>query len=521
MTVRGTGEHDLALPFEPVAVLLDRYTERQPDKTAIFDLDQGRAIDYRRLRDEANRVARFLAGRGVGPGDRVALLSEECLEKLILWMGVWRLGAVVCPLNVEMNAAYVSEILGSIGPRLVLWNEELDGPALTAGLAVEGHRFARWGAGTGDADELFQRLRSIDAAPVAGDGYGRDDIAAIFCTSGTTAKPKCVVFNHLSYWLSGLSTLDMLGLTAEDRTLEYRSFGWNSAQILSLMPWLQTGLGMHIARRFSHGRFFDWIRDHGITFAAGVPTVVNMLLNEPTGVTARDVPTLRMMTCSTAPLSPDQWRKFEQMYGVTLLQLYGMSEAGWICGNRHYRRAMGTVGPPARHQELLIVDGNGDPCPPGAEGEVTVGGPQTCIATISPEGEWEDLTDARIRTGDLAVMDEQGFVRVTGRTKDLIIRGGVNIAPLEIDHILMRHDDIAEAAAVGVPDAIYGEEVVCFVVPKPAREVTLASVQDHCGASLPAFKQPKAVFLVDALPKSDRGKIRRDALREMWIEINP
>ena len=250
-----------------------------------------------------------------------------------------------------------------------------------------------------------------------------------------------------------------------------------------------------------------------------MPTVINMLLNEPTGITAQDVPTLRLMTCSTAPLSPDQWRAFERMYGLTLLQLYGMSEAGWICGNRHYRRKMGTVGPPARHQELVIVDANGDPCPPGAEGEVTVGGPQTCVATISPEGEWEDLADMRIRTGDLAVMDAEGFVTVTGRTKDLIIRGGVNIAPLEIDHVLMRHEDIAEAASVGVPDPIYGEEVVCFVVAKPARAVTLASIQDHCAPSLPAFKQPKAVFLVDALPKSDRGKIRREALRRMWLEI--
>ncbi len=113
-----------------------------------------------------------------------------------------------------------------------------------------------------------------------------------------------MVYNHLSYWLSGLSTLDMLGLTEHDRTLEYRSFGWNSAQILSLMPWLQTGLTLHIANRFSHRRFFDWIKDHEITFAAGVPTVINMLLNEPLGVTAAEIPSLRLMTCSTAPLAP-------------------------------------------------------------------------------------------------------------------------------------------------------------------------------------------------------------------------
>ena len=520
MSVRGTREHELALPFEPVATLLARYAERHPTKTAIVDLDGNSAIEFGRLNEEANRIARFLADRGIGKGDRVALLSDECLEKLIIWMGVWRLGAAVCPLNVEMNAAYVSEILGHIGPKLTLWNGELDGPALTAGVDGEQKRFDRWAADgvyASGSESFFALTAAVDAAPIDGEGYGPSDLAAIFCTSGTTSKPKCVVYNHLSYWLSGLSTLDMLGLTAEDRTLEYRSFGWNSAQILSLIPWLQTGLTLHIARRFSHSRFFDWIRDYGLTFAAGVPTVVNMLLNEPKGITAQDVPTLRLMTCSTAPLSPDQWRKFEDMYGVTLLQLYGMSEAGWICGNRHYRHQMGTVGPPAKHQEFAIVGPDGTPCPDGTEGEVSVGGPQTCLATISPDGEWEDLADARIRTGDLAVMDQDGFVRVTGRTKDLIIRGGVNIAPLEIDHVLIRHADIIEAASVGVPDAIYGEEIVCYVVTRPDSEVTLASVQAHCAEDLPAFKQPKAVVVVDALPKSDRGKIKRDSLREMWI----
>ena len=513
---RRTREHDLALPVEPIATLLERYRDRHPDKTAIVDLDTGRSIDFEGLDDAANRIAVFLAGKGIGPGDRVGLLSEESLEKLIVWLGIWRLGAVVCPLNVEMNEAHVGEILANIGPRLTFVHEALDADAMGVGRGPQREVFGDWDAD--GADGFFSRLRTMPATPGVETRNGISDIAAIFCTSGTTSKPKCVVFDHTAYWLSGLSTLDMLGLTADDRTLEYRSFGWNSAQILSLMPFLQTGLTMHIARRFSHGRFFDWIRDHGITFAAGVPTVVNMLLNEPTGITADDVPTLRLMTCSTAPLSPDQWRKFEDMYGVALLQLYGMSEAGWICGNRHDRRRMGTVGPPARHQEFVIVDPDGEPCPPGVEGEVTVGGPQTSIATISPDGEWEDRSLARLKTGDLAVMDEDGFVRVTGRTKDLIIRGGVNIAPLEIDHVLMRHDDILEAAAVGVPDPIYGEEVVCYVVAKPGRGIDEAAVAAHCADSLPAFKRPKAVMFTESLPKSDRGKIKRDTLREMWIE---
>ena len=190
-----------------------------------------------------------------------------------------------------------------------------------------------------------------------------DDIACMFCTSGTTGRPKIVVYDHAAYWLNGSRTLEFLGLTEDDRTLEYRSFGWNSAQVLSLMPFLQKGLTMHIAKRFSHSRFFEWIKNYGITFSAGVPTVLNMLLNKPLGYTAKDIPTLRLMTCSTAPLTAQQWQQFEEMYGVKLLQLYGMSEAGWVCGNRHYRRKMGTVGLPALHQEFEIVDARGQALP--------------------------------------------------------------------------------------------------------------------------------------------------------------
>ena len=337
----------------------------------------------------------------------------------------------------------------------------------------------------------------------------------MFCTSGTTARPKIVVYDHAAYWLSGLSTLEFLGLTENDRTLEYRSFGWNSAQVLSLMPFLEKGLTMHIAKRFSHSRFFEWIKDYGITFSAGVPTVLNMLLNKPLGYSAKDIPTLRLMTCSTAPLTEQQWKQFEEMYGVHLLQLYGMSEAGWVCGNRHYKFRLGTVGVPALHQEFEIVDGEGKACPVGVEGEVTAGGPQTAVGYLRDDGMIEAIRPNRIKTGDLATMDEDGFVRITGRTKDLIIRGGMNIAPLEIDAVLLKHPGVLDGAAIGVPDKIYGEEVACYVVAKEPG-LTEAGIREHCKQYLTPAKTPKQVIFVADLPKNDRGKVLRDKLREDW-----
>ncbi len=521
MVMVGEPFPDLDLPFEPVSTLLPRYAARDPDKIALVDLDQDMEATWGELDAAANRIAVFLAARGIGIGDKVGLLADETVEKLVCWLGVWRAGACVCPLNVELNAAYIGDMLRHIEPKLVLWHHEMDGPDLTEGVDTVDIRVDAWGTdqgASGGADSLFPMVAGMDTASAPDLNESEDDLSAIFCTSGTTSRPKLIIHKHIGLWLSGLSTLDFLGLTEDDRTLEYRSFGWNSAQILSLMPWLQRGHTMHIARRFSNRRFFDWIRDHGITFAAGVPTVVNMLLNEPTGITADDVPSLRLMTCSTAPLTPEQWQQFEDMYGVTLLQLYGMSEAGWICGNRHYERRMGTVGKPAKYQQFQIVGEDDNPVPAGTEGLVTIGGPQVCWGNISPEGDFEDWTGKRTRTGDLAVMDDDGFVRVTGRIKDIIIRGGANISPLEIDGVVMRHESVQEAAAVGVPHKIYGEEVVCYVVPKPGQALDLGAIAEHCTGDLPAFKMPKAFYVIDELPKSDRGKIVRDRLRERWQE---
>jgi acyl-coenzyme A synthetase/AMP-(fatty) acid ligase len=511
------GDHELGIPYEPVADLLAKYRLRDPDKTAIVDLESGAAITFGQLDQVATDIAAYLKSCGIRKGSRMLLLSDEKLEKLLIWLGVWRIGAVVCPFNLEINEKQMAGLIAALDPALILYHKDIDVAAMVGNSRAQRIRFGAWGPdGSRDSqDEFFVALSRADAAQLPERNHA-DDTACIFCTSGTTAKPKIVIYDHAAYWLNGLDTLEFLGLTENDRTLEYRSFGWNSAQVLSLLPFLQKGLTLHIAKRFSHSRFFEWVQQYGITFSAGVPTVLNMLLNKPLGYSANDIPTLRLMSCSTAPLTAQQWVQFEDMYGVTLLQLYGMSETGWVCGNRHDRKKMGTVGPPALHQELKIVDAAGNECPVDVEGEITVGGPQMAIGYLLDDGSIERVAGKRIKTGDLGVKDAEGFIRVTGRSKDLIIRGGVNIAPLEIDEVLLKHPRVAEAAAVGVPDAIYGEEVVCYVVAKD-RSLTDVAVLQHCGLHLPPAKAPKQAIIVPELPKSERGKVLRDKLRDDWL----
>ena len=362
------GNHQLGIPYQPVAELLAQYRARDPGKTAIVDLDGGSRINFGELDQIATDIAADLKRRGVRKGSRVLLLSDENLEKLLIWLGVWRIGAVICPINIEINEKQMADVAAGAQARadpLSQGDRRCRHGRRQRRRRASGSARGRRTARRDPQDEFFAALSRGHAAAELPERNDADDTACMFCTSGTTARPKIVIYDHAAYWLNGLDTLEFLGLTEDDRTLEYRSFGWNSAQVLSLLPFLQKGLTMHIAKRFSHSRFFDWIRDNGITFSAGVPTVLNMLLNKPIGYTAKRLPTLRLMSCSTAPLTAQQWEQFEEMYGVKLLQLYGMSETGWVCGNRYYTRKMGTVGLPALHQELEIVDAAGKQCPAG------------------------------------------------------------------------------------------------------------------------------------------------------------
>jgi len=248
------GGHELGIPYQPVADLLAKYNKRDPNKTAIVDLDQNSSITFGELDRVTTQIAALLKLKGAKQGSRILLLSDECLEKLLIWLGAWRIGAVVCPLNVEINANVMVDLTRAVNPALVLVHKDLDMAALVGDHPAPRISFGEYTAGgaSGPGDAFFKALPGDAKAESMPERNEPGDVCCIFCTSGTTARPKLVVYNNGAYWLNGLSTLEFLGLSEDDKTLEYRSFGWNSAQVLSLMPFLEKGVTMHIARRFSH-----------------------------------------------------------------------------------------------------------------------------------------------------------------------------------------------------------------------------------------------------------------------------
>jgi acyl-coenzyme A synthetase/AMP-(fatty) acid ligase len=307
------------------------------------------------------------------------------------------------------------------------------------------------------------------------------------------------------------------GMSSADRVYDFRSFNWSSGQSLGVLGPLAHGATLVMAKRFSASRFFDDLRSHRVTIAAGTPTTINMLLNTEQRIDAKALPELRFITSSSAPLAPQEWRRFEEHFGIAVAQGYGSSETAWIAANPGRERRIGSVGKPLAYHRLAIVDALGRSVPAGEIGEVEVGAfDDNAYRYLGDDGTVEIAGRGRWRTGDMGFLDADGFLHLTGREKELIIRGGVNISPVEIDGVLMQRAEIAEAATVGVPDRIWGEEVVSYVVLRPGMGFAPDELMAFCATQLPAFKTPKQILLRDELPKSERGKLDRKALVAEW-----
>jgi acyl-coenzyme A synthetase/AMP-(fatty) acid ligase len=280
---------------------------------------------------------------------------------------------------------------------------------------------------------------------------------------------------------------------------------------------LSRGATLILGRKFTRSRFFQHVADHGATIAAGNPTTINMLLNSDDPLNVEALASLRFVISSSAPLLSEDWRRFEQHFGIPVAQSYGCSEIGWIATNPGADRHIGTVGKPSHYHMLAIVDDRGQQLPPGDIGHVEVGGfPDNDYRYLADDGTIKVHCRGRLCTGDIGFLDADGYLHITGREKDLIIRGGINISPLEIDSILLQRPEIIEVATVGVPDHTYGEEVVSFVVARPGATIDIDDLLRYCGAVLPASKAPKQIVLSNHLPKTARGKLDRKALAEQW-----
>jgi acyl-coenzyme A synthetase/AMP-(fatty) acid ligase len=493
---------------------IDRAAARDPDKAFIVSADDGRDVSYGQLRQTTCRIAAYLHKQGIGANDRVALLSNNSIEHLLSYFGVLAYGATICTVHVEMNRNQLDNILPALKANLVLCEESLGLDDIVSAASAPCLPLGSWDDRRGDSFFAAVNRGEPDDAIT---GAQADDAAVILFTSGTSARPKGVVLSFRELLANAGPTADGFGLTEQDRIYDFRSFNWCSAQTLSAVPPLCRGATLILGRKFSRSRFFEHIRRHGATIATGNPTTIGILLNGDEALAAPELPTLRFMTSSSAPLIVDEWRRFEDHFGIRVSQGYGCSEIGWIAAQPGEQRRIGTVGRPHAYHRLSVVSPEGQALPAGETGAVELGGlAGNAYCTLADDGSIRVDSRGRMKTGDLGFLDDDGYLHLTGRAKDLIIRGGVNISPVEIETVLMQRPEVAEACTVGVPDKVYGEEVVAYVVLRPGVAIEADDILRHCNAALPAFKAPKRIVLSAALPKTERGKLDRKALVERW-----
>jgi len=504
-------------PFRSILDFARQHAAERGDKVHAVSAETGAEVTFSRVYALCNQMAAFLAKRNLRANERVAVLSDNCLAQAMLFHMVQAYGATVVLVNCEVHTKNVEAILHDVEPRLVLWNRhiaaELQGMARAAGaecIAFTDDPFPAPG------NDLFNLLEAEPATPTVQVVGTADDIGLVNYTSGTTSSPKGVCYSHAGYYYVNASDLIAFRISESDRILEYRAVTWCSPQILSVCTTLQAGATLVLARKFSASHFFDWVQKYGVTIAAGVPTAITMLLERPQPITRADLPSLRYMTTSTAPIPPETFEAFQNRYGIRLVQACGMSEAGFMFANDPEAPRRGPVGRATPYITAEFVDDDGRPVPQGAEGELRVSGIQIFKSYLTGRGQLEPVPAEGHRTGDLGYYDADGYAFLTGRKKDLIIRGGVNIAPLEITTALAQHPAVLEAATIGVPDRIYGEAIACFVVPHPGQSPTEAELRAHLALRLSDFKMPQTITFMTAIPKSDRGKMSKPALFAYW-----
>ncbi|MGP0022213.1 MAG: long-chain-fatty-acid--CoA ligase [Streptosporangiaceae bacterium] len=458
---------------------------------------------YRELDEASARVAGLLRERGLKPGDRVGIMLPNVAEFAVVYYGVLRAGGVVVPMNPLLKAREVAYYLGDSGAGLIFaWH----------GFADE----ARSGAERADAEAiLVDPATFADFVASAGPDQrvaDRDDedTAVILYTSGTTGQPKGAELTHANLRRNAeVVRADWIRVGPDDVIFGglplFHSFG----QTCTLNTAVSSGAGLSLLPRFDPGQALQILAGHHVTVFAGVPTMYVALLGFPDRA-AYDVSALRVCISGGAALPVEVLRGFEEAFGCVVLEGYGLSETSPVASFNHLgrERKPGSIGTPMRGVQMRAVDEDGHDVPDGEVGEIAIRGHNVMKGYWQRPGETaEAIPDGWFRTGDLGRVDRDGYFAIVDRKKDLIIRGGYNVYPREIEEVLYEHPAIREAAVIGLPDPQLGEEVGAAVVLHPGASLTAGELRDYIKKQVAAYKYPRHVWIVEALPKGPTGKI--------------
>jgi long-chain acyl-CoA synthetase len=506
-----------------LASVLAESARRRPDRLAVIEGE--RRITFATLWREARIQAAALARLGVRPGDRVALQCPNTVEFPRAYYAILAAGGVVVPVHLLLKSREIEHVLRDSGVRLLLCHAAVAEVGAAAARAV-GVRMLTIGpdvAVPGADGRLEDLAAATDPLGVAV-SRAPEDPAVIFYTSGTTGRPKGAVLSHLNLVMNAtVSAFDTHDTRRDDVVLGALPLFHTYGQTVSMNTTWRLGATLVLQPRFDAAAAIELMVREGVSIMQGVPTMYVALV--AAARTAERLPRLRMAISGGAALPASVLKEFESVFGAPMYEGYGLSETSPTATTNQplYGTRPGTVGHPIWGVDVEIADPDVsdriEPLPAGRLGEIVVRGHNVFTGYLGlPYASATAVVDGWLRTGDLGTKDEDGFLTVVDRLKDVIIRGGFNVYPSEVEEVLLEHPDVAEVAVIGLPDATYGEEICAVVVPDPTAPTPPIAddVIAYGKSQLAAFKYPRRVEFVDALPLGPSHKVLKRELRDRF-----
>lgn len=507
------------MTFRNVSDLVKARVDAAPNKQFLLSEADGRLFTYVEFMAAIDRAAAMLTEAGIGKGNVVSLLLPNSVEYVIAYFACWRLGALAGPVNSLLKSQEMSYVISNSEAKALLVHSQFlplietirsQLPDLKSVIVFDDER---------EATKEF-----TNAAPVS-TGIEQTDEAIIIYTSGTTGKPKGCLLTHGNLIANAQQISSWLGFNENDRLLTMMPLFHMNAVSVTTMSALYAGGSTVVSPKFSASRFWQIISDYQITSFGSVATMLSMLLTTyPEGVPpGLKTDQLRFAMCGSAPVPAEVLRKFEEKFHCLVIEGYGLSES--TCRSTFNppdkRRRPGSCGMPIGN-EMMVVDEEDQPVADGELGEIVLRGPNILKAYYkNPEATATAFRNGWFHTGDIGYKDTEGFYYIVDRKSDMIIRGGENIYPREIDEVLYQHPAIAAAATIGIPDELYGEEVAAFVVLKPGVQVTEQELKQFCVDRLADYKCPKTIRIVSEIPKGPTGKLLKRELAEQFAQNPP
>ena len=503
---------------------LTRRTKRMPNREAVVETDSGRRFTYGEVNARTNQLANALTELGARAGDRIGILLMNGSEFIETFFATAKIGATLVPLNWRLTPDELEFILKDSGTTTLIFGPEFAGQVAeiqSRGSKTDLKRYIQHGGDTAEFAKSFDTLTSAQPETEPALAGGDDDLLFIMYTSGTTGLPKGVMHSHRTVF----SAITNMMATNEAGTNETTLLSLPLFHVGALTPAFQSiysAARLVITRSFDPVKSWEIIRDEKATNTLLVPAMLQAMkaVYDPA---KHDASSMRSMVSGAAPVPVSMIKAFAEM-GISINQVYGMTETcgpGCLILGEDAAARPGSTGKGYFYTDVRITAPDGSECPPGVSGEVCMRAPNNMVGYWNrPEATAEALVDGWLYSGDVGVMDADGFVKIVERLKDMLISGGENVYPAEIENVLLTHPGVADAAVIGIPSARWGESAMAVIVRAPDNDVSEADLIALSKVKLAGYKCVKRVKFIDAIPRNASGKILKRELRDKYADVS-